>query len=66
VTLVVMSSILGFLVLSTTLMAKWTHALPYAAGTPTVVAQEVKAIMGTGAFGHALYLVVLFGTMLIL
>jgi amino acid transporter len=66
ITLVVMSSILGFLVLSTTLMAKWTHALPYAAGTPTVVAQEVKAILGTGAFGHALYLVVLFGTMTIL
>jgi len=66
VTLVVMSSILGFLVLSTTLLAKWTHALPYAAGSPTVVAQEVQAIMGNGTFGHALYLVVVFGTMLIL
>ena len=66
VTLVVMSSILGFLVLSTTLVAKWTHALPYAAGSPTVVAQEVKAILGHGAFGHALYLVVIFGTMTIL
>ena len=29
-----MSSILGFLVLSTTLMAKWMHALPYAEGVP--------------------------------
>ncbi len=66
VTLVVMSSILGFLVLSTTLMAKWTHALPRAGGSPTVVAQEVQAIMGSGPFGHALYLVVVFGTMLIL
>ena len=66
ITLVIMSSILGFLVLSTTLMAKWTQALPYAAGSPTVVAQEVKAIMGTGPFGHALYLVVIFGTMFIL
>ena len=65
-TLVVMSSILGFLVLSTTLMAKWTHALPYSIGSPTVVAQEVQAIMGSGPFGHALYLVVVFGTMLIL
>ena len=66
ITLVVMSSILGFLVLSTTLMARWTHALPYEAGTPTVVAQEVKAILGTGTVGHALYLIVLFGTMVIL
>ena len=65
-TLVIMSSILGFLVLSTTLMAKWTHALPFASGSPTVVAQEVKAIMGSGPFGHALYLIVVFGTMLIL
>jgi amino acid transporter len=65
-TLVVMSSILGFLVLSTTLMAKWTHALPFERGSPTVVAQEVQAIMGGGAFGHALYLIVVFGTMLIL
>jgi len=53
ITLVVMSSILGFLVLSTTLMARWTHALPYEAGTPTVVAQEVKAILGTGTVGQA-------------
>jgi hypothetical protein len=58
VTLVVMSSILGFLVLSTTLMAKWTHALPRASGSPTVVAQEVQAIVGHGAFAHAIYLVV--------
>jgi amino acid transporter len=65
-TLVVMSTILGFLVLSTTLMAKWTHALPYESGSPTVVAQEVNAIMGHSAIGHFGYLVVLFGTMLIL
>jgi amino acid transporter len=66
VTLVVMSSILGFLVLSTTLMARWTRALPFQSGSPTVVAQEVKDIMGSGAFPHAIYLVVIFGTMLIL
>jgi amino acid transporter len=66
ITLVVMSSILGFLVLSTTLMAKWTEALPYASGYPTVVAQEVQAILGTGGFGRALYYVVIFGTMTIL
>ena len=36
-TLIVMSCMLGFLVLGTSLLAKWTHAVPYAAGTPTVV-----------------------------
>jgi amino acid transporter len=66
VTLVVMSSILGFLVLSTTLMAKWTHALPRAIGSPTVVAQEVQAITGHGTLAHAIYYVVVFGTMTIL
>ena len=66
ITLVVMSSILGFLVLSTTLVATWTHALPYAAGSPTVVAQEVQAILGSGPLGHFLGLVVIFGTMTIL
>ena len=40
-TLIVMSSVLGFLVLGTTLLARWTHAVPYAAGSPTVVSQEV-------------------------
>jgi amino acid transporter len=62
VTLIVMSSILGFLVLSTTLMAKWTHALPRAIGSPTVVAQEVQAIVGHGV----IYYLVVFGTMTIL
>ena len=31
-TLVTMSSILAFLLLGTTLLAAWTHAIPYAAG----------------------------------
>jgi len=66
VTLVVMSCILGFLVLSTTLVATWTHALPRASGTPTVVSQEVQAIFGTGSFGHALFLLVQGATLLIL
>jgi amino acid transporter len=37
--LVVMSSTLAFLVLGVTLLARWTHAVPYAIGSPTVVAQ---------------------------
>ncbi len=65
-TLVVMSSILAFLVLGVTLLAHWTHAVPYEAGSPTVVSQEVEYVLGTGPIGKILYYVVQFATMLIL
>jgi amino acid transporter len=65
-TLVVMSTTLGFLVLGVTLLAKWTHAVPYANGSPTVVSQEVKAVFGTSAIGHLGFYVVQLATMLIL
>jgi amino acid transporter len=61
-TLVVMSSVLAFLVLGTTLLARWTHALPRAGGSPTVVSQEVQAIFGRGF----VYFAVQLGTLLIL
>jgi hypothetical protein len=61
-TLVLMSSVLAFLVLGTTLLARWTHALPYAIGSPTVVSQEVQAIFGRGF----VYFVVVIATILIL
>jgi amino acid transporter len=61
-TLIVMSSVLGFLVLGTTLLARWTHAVPYAKGSPTVVSQEVQAIFGRGF----IYFVVQLATLLIL
>ena len=66
ITLVIMSCLLAFLVLGTSLLARWTHAVPFAAGTPTVVSQEVKAVLGTGAGGHFAFLVVQFATVLIL
>ena len=65
-TLVIMSSILGFLVLSTTLMAKWMHALPRSNGIPTVVSQEVNGIFGSTGYGHVLFLLVQFATVAIL
>jgi amino acid transporter len=65
-TLVVMSCTLGSLVLGVTLLAKWTHAVPYAQGSPTVVSQEVKAVFGTSALGHVGFYVVQLATMLIL
>ena len=65
-TLVVMSTTLGTLVLGVTLLAKWTHAVPYQVGSPTVVSQEVKAVFGTSAIGHVGFYVVQLATMLIL
>ncbi len=65
-TLVAMSTTLGFLVLGVTLLARWTHAIPYANGTPTVVSQEVKAVFGTTPIGHFGFYMVQLATMLIL
>jgi hypothetical protein len=61
-----MSSTLGFLVLGVTLLARWTHAVPYAQGSPTVVSQEVKAVFSTSPVGHFGFYVVQLATMLIL
>ena len=66
ITLVFMCCILGFLVAGTSLLAHWTHAAPYAAGTPTVVSQEVRAVLGAGILGTVLFLVVQLATVLIL
>ncbi len=65
-TLVIMSSILGFLVLGVSLIAHWTHAVPYTNGSPTVVSQEVQYVLGNGAIGRTLFYVVQFATVLIL
>jgi amino acid transporter len=65
-TLVVMSSTLAFLVLGVTLLARWTHAVPYAIGSPTVVAQETKAVLGSSPIGHLGFYIVQLATMLIL
>jgi amino acid transporter len=65
-TLVVMSSVLAFLVLGVTLIAHWTHAVPYTNGTPTVVSQEVKLVLGHGPFGSTVFYIVQAATVLIL
>ncbi|MHB1777028.1 MAG: amino acid permease [Acidimicrobiales bacterium] len=65
-TLVAMSSVLAFLVLGVTLLARWTHAVPYAAGSPTVVSQVVHAVFGRHGAGEGLFYVVQFATLLIL
>ncbi|MFY9782826.1 MAG: amino acid permease [Acidimicrobiales bacterium] len=65
-TLVVMSSILAFLLIGTTLLAHWTHALPYQVGSPTVVSQEVLDIFGSHGIGHIIFYAVQLATVLIL
>jgi amino acid transporter len=65
-TLVTMSIILGTLVAGVSWLAHQTHAAPYTGGSPTVIAQVTHAVFGSGAFGHALFLLVQFATMLIL
>ncbi len=64
--LVTMCLILGFLVLGTSILAHLTHAVPYAAGTPTVVSQEVRSVLGSTWVGQALFYVVQAATVLIL
>ncbi|HUX05261.1 MAG TPA: amino acid permease [Acidimicrobiales bacterium] len=66
VTLVFMSSILSFLLLGVTLLAAWTHAMPYQTGSPTVVSQEVMAVFGAHGLGHVVFYLVQFATLLIL
>ena len=65
-TLVVMSCILGFLVAGVSWLAHVTHAVAYVAGSPTVISQVAKAVLGDSAAGHAGFLLVQLATMLIL
>jgi amino acid transporter len=65
-TLVTMSCILAFLLLGITFLAQWTHAIPYDAGYPTVVSQEVLDVFGAHGIGHIIYYVALVATIMIL
>lgn len=66
ITLLVMSSVLAFLVLGVTMLAHWTHAVPYAIGSPTVLSQEVHDVVGTKGIGEVIYFIVQLATLLIL
>jgi amino acid transporter len=66
IALIIMCSILGFLVLGTSLLAHWTHAVPYQIGTPTVVSQEVRFVLGSTWIGTAIFYLVQTATVLIL
>jgi len=65
-TLVVMSAILGTLVAGVSWLAHETHAVAYETGSPTVISQVAKAVMGDSAAGHVGFLLVQLATTLIL
>ena len=65
-TLIVMSSILGSLVLGISWFAHKVYAVPYESGTPTVISQIAKAILGDGVIGNIFFILVQASTMLIL
>ena len=58
--------ILGVLVAGIGWLAHTTHATPYLAGYPTVLAQEAKEVFGSSFIGHLLFLLVQLATTLIL
>ena len=65
-TLYIMSALLGTLVLGVSWFAHKIHAVPYESGTPTVISQIAKAIVGEGTFGSIMFVMVQLATMLIL
>ncbi|MGD0705490.1 MAG: APC family permease, partial [Trebonia sp.] len=62
--LVTQGSIVAFLIAGISWLAHVTHATPYLAGFPTVLAQEANVVFGSG--GHFMYFVVQAATALIL
>lgn len=64
--MLVMSITLGSLVLGVSWLAHVTHAIPFTAGSPTVISQVAKAAFGTSALGTTLFLMVQAATVLIL
>jgi amino acid transporter len=58
--------ILGVLVAGIGWLAHSTHATPYLAGYPTVLAQEAQQVFGSTVIGHLLFLLVQLATTLIL
>src|SRR6202034_1866954 len=64
--LIIMSFTLGTLVLGISLLAHFTHAVPYAHGSPTVISQVAKDAFGSSFVGKAGYYLVQAATLLIL
>ena len=59
-------AILGILIAGISWLAYRTHATPYTAGYPTVLAQEAQVVFGGGFVGQAFFYLLQLATMLIL
>ncbi len=66
ITMILMATILGSLVLGVSLLASVTHPVPYQSGTPTVISQIAKFVYGTSGLGNVFYGMLQVGTTLIL
>ena len=66
ITMVLMATILGSLVLGVSVLASITHPVPYVSGTPTVISQIAKYVYGTRGLGGVFYAMLQIGTTLIL
>ena len=62
----IMSTTLGTLVLGVSLLAHFTHAIPYNSSSPSVISQVAKAAFGNGVFGQGGFYMVQLATLLIL
>ncbi len=65
-TLVIMSSMLAFLVCGVGWLSMQTHAAPFAEGSPTVISQVARAVLGDSMLGHTGFIIVQIATALIL
>jgi amino acid transporter len=66
ITLVAMSLILGTMFLGVSLLASWTHAVPYVSTTPSVLSQVATYVYGHSGLGRFLYFFLQFSTLAIL
>jgi amino acid transporter len=64
--LVIQGSMVAFLIAGISWLAHVAHAMPYAAGVPTVLAQEARIIFGSSPLGQILFFTVQAGTAAIL
>ena len=66
ITMILMATILGSLVLGVSILASITHPVPYVSGTPTVISQVAKYVYGSSGLGGVFYAMLQIGTTLIL
>ena len=66
ITMVIMATILGTLVLGVGMLSAVVHPVPNVSGTPTVVSEVAKYVYGTSTLGNTLFVLLQASTMVIL